>query len=73
MKRIILCIWIACAFGWLLATPQVPMVTASQRTDASKKVDIYYNLSHTMPVTISVQASNDNGISWNLPITLVTG
>jgi len=73
MKRLIICIWIICTVGMLLATPQVPQVTASQRTDASKKVDIYYNLSHYMPVTITLQASNDNGLSWTLPITLVTG
>ena len=73
MKNIIICCVLLCTISLLFATPQVPSVTASQRTDASKKVDIYYNLSHFMPVTISVQASNDNGISWNLPITLITG
>ncbi|MGI6198362.1 MAG: LamG domain-containing protein [Candidatus Cloacimonadaceae bacterium] len=57
----------------LQASPQVQNLTAVQRTDSSKKVDIYYKLVHDKPVTISIYASQDNGATWNLPITQISG
>ncbi|MDD4035023.1 MAG: formylglycine-generating enzyme family protein [Candidatus Cloacimonetes bacterium] len=54
-------------------SPGVSITNVSQRTDTSRKVDIYYNISHTMPVTVTLQVSSDNGVNWNLPCTLVTG
>ncbi|MGI6198360.1 MAG: formylglycine-generating enzyme family protein, partial [Candidatus Cloacimonadaceae bacterium] len=56
----------------LYAGPSVIITGASQRTDSSKKVDIYYRLVHDKPVTISIYASQDNGATWNLPITKVS-
>ncbi len=57
----------------LNAIPSVVISRASQRTDPSKKVDIYYNIVHNQPVAVSVYASQDNGITWNIPINLVSG
>jgi formylglycine-generating enzyme required for sulfatase activity len=36
-------------------------------------VDITYNLVHNIDCTVLVYASQDNGTTWTLPITLVTG
>ncbi len=61
---------------WLLAlqaSPQVLNLTAAQRTDESKKVDIYYSIDHDKPVTISIYASQDGGATWDLPINFVSG
>lgn len=57
----------------LMCTPTVSDLSAFQRSDASKKVDIYYSVAHSQPVTVSIFASLDNGITWNLPINLVSG
>ncbi len=57
----------------LFCVPQVNNLFASQRNDPSKKVDVYFDLSHNMTVTVSIYASLDNGITWNLPIILVSG
>lgn len=57
----------------LNAVPSVVISEVSQRTDASKKVDIHYNVVNSQPVTVSIYASQDNGITWNLPINLVSG
>ncbi len=55
--------------------PVVSNVTASQRTDGSRLVDIYYNLADADgdPCTVSVQASDDGGANWAVPITAVSG
>ncbi|MDD2230854.1 MAG: SUMF1/EgtB/PvdO family nonheme iron enzyme [Candidatus Cloacimonetes bacterium] len=73
MKNIMICCVLLFAISSLIALPQVYSVTASQRTDASKKVDIYYNVSHYMPVTVSLQASYDNEQSWSLSCNLISG
>ncbi|OQC10349.1 MAG: Serine/threonine-protein kinase pkn1 [Candidatus Cloacimonetes bacterium ADurb.Bin088] len=57
----------------LFSAPQVNNLFASQRNDSSKKVDVYFDLSHNLPVTVSIYASQDNGITWNMPINLVSG
>ncbi|MGI6198361.1 MAG: LamG domain-containing protein [Candidatus Cloacimonadaceae bacterium] len=61
------------SLGNLFCSPQVNNLFASQRSDSSKKVDIYYNLIHDKRVTVSVYASQDNGATWNLPITQISG
>lgn len=57
----------------LQASPQVQNLTATQRTDATKMVDVYFNIIHNRSVTVSIYASQDNGVTWNLPINLVSG
>ena len=58
----------------LYATPSpVVNITSITQHETSRKVNISYNLSHTMPVTVTLQVSADNGVTWNLPCTLVTG
>lgn len=54
-------------------TPTISGLSAVQRTDASKIVDIEFNIIHDRSVTVSIYASQDNGITWNLPINLVSG
>ncbi len=55
------------------ANPTILNLQASQRTDATRIVDIYYNVIHDRSVTVSIYASQDNGVTWNLPINLVSG
>jgi sulfatase modifying factor 1 len=57
----------------LQASPQVQDLNAAQRTDATRMVDIYFNIIHDQPVTVSIYASQDNGVTWNLPINHVSG
>ncbi len=63
------------ATAWANEAPVVSNVTSGQRTDGSKLVDIYYNLSDADgdACTVSVQASDDGGATWTVPITAVTG
>ncbi len=51
--------------------PVVSNVTASQRTDGSKLVDIRYNLADADgdACTVTVQASSDGGATWTVPIS----
>ena len=58
-----------CANGLLFANtaPTVTQVTASQRTDGSGIVDIYYTLAdadNDKCTHFSVQVSNDGGSTW---------
>jgi len=57
------------------AAPVVSNVTASQRTDGSKKVDIYYNVSDpdTATLTISVMVSNNGGSSYTITPSSISG
>ncbi|MDD2262469.1 MAG: hypothetical protein PHW20_09410, partial [Clostridia bacterium] len=61
------------SYAYATSSPVVNITNVTQRTELSRKVDIYYNISHTMPVTVALQVSSDNGVTWNLPCTLVTG
>ncbi|MBN1543083.1 fibrobacter succinogenes major paralogous domain-containing protein, partial [candidate division KSB1 bacterium] len=61
---------------WLLASPPVVKnVRFEQRTDGTLRVDIYYDViqAEQKPVDVSIQASNDHGVSWSLPCTHLTG
>ncbi len=53
--------------------PQFSNITVLQREDETKKVDIYYSMSHDQPLTISLQVSKDNGATWDVPCTMLTG
>ena len=48
-------------------------VTAAQRNDNSKLVDIYYNLSASGPCTVWPVVSGDGGATWNVPAQTYTG
>jgi len=53
MKGIIIVLMLSCiAFLNANPAPLVNITGVSQRDDASRKVDIYYNISHTMPLTM---------------------
>ncbi len=75
MKRIlsILVYLLSCAL--LVAAPVVTNVNATQRTDGSQMVDIRYNLSNAAGGAMSVWlvGSNDNGYTWNIPCSTVSG
>lgn len=58
--------------GMAFTPPVVSNVTASQRTDGSHIVDVYYDLSGAT-ATIEVDTSDDAGATWVVPITSVTG
>ena len=57
------------------SAPVVSNVTASQRTDESKLVDIYYNLSDADGdnCTVWAFASDDDGVSWRVPVWAFSG
>ena len=55
--------------------PIVTNVDFNMRTDGSRIVDITYNVydADANTLNITVKASSDDGVTWNLPITNVTG
>jgi formylglycine-generating enzyme required for sulfatase activity len=53
--------------------PVVSDVRAAQRADASRLVDIHYDLSHNAPCTVWPVVSGDGGVSWNVPAMTLTG
>ena len=53
--------------------PVVSNVTASQRPDDSKLVDIYYDLADESLCTVWVVVSDDGGMTWNVPAQTFTG
>jgi len=57
------------------AAPVVSNVTAHQRIDGSKNVDIYYNVSDpdTATFTVSVMVSSDGGGSYTISASSVSG
>ena len=61
--------------AWANSAPVVSSVTASQRADASKLVDIYYNLADADgdTCTVWVAVSNDGGATWRVPVLNVSG
>ena len=61
--------------AWANSSPVVSNVAASQRTDGSKLVDIYYDMADADgdACTVSAQASSDNGTTWTAPITVLSG
>ncbi len=55
--------------------PQVGNVRFEQRTDGSLLVDVYYDVTTSggLPLRISMEASGDNGESWDLPCSSLSG
>jgi len=55
--------------------PVVSNVVAHQRTDGSKKVDIYYDLDDpdSPTLNVSVKVSSDGGATYAVPVTKLTG
>jgi len=55
--------------------PTVTNITASQRTDGSHIVDIYYTLTDADDddCTISIEVSNDGGLTWDVIATAFSG
>jgi formylglycine-generating enzyme required for sulfatase activity len=50
-----------------MTAPNVTNVTASQRTDGTGLVDVFYDLSGaSSPTMVHVTFSNDNGANWNI-------
>ena len=63
------------ASSCLAAPPVVSNVTASQRTDGSKIVDIYYDLADpdTANLSVSVKVSSDGGATYTITPSSVSG
>lgn len=55
--------------------PIVSNVDFTMRNDGSKIVEIIYDVydANEQPLTITVASSSDGGISWDLPITQISG
>ncbi len=55
--------------------PMVSNVAVLQRRDGSGLVDIYYDLldPDSASVTVTMNASTDGGLTWDLPLMTVTG
>ncbi len=60
---------------WANSPPVVSDVTASQRGDGTKTVDLGYDLADADgdACTISVSASDDDGQTWTVPVQSLTG
>jgi formylglycine-generating enzyme required for sulfatase activity len=54
------------------AAPQVTNVRASQRA-GTKLVDVLYDLSGSGPMTVRMEVSADNGVSFTIPAVTLTG
>ena len=61
------------AAAYAQTAPVVSNVRATQRGDASRLVDIYYNLSHNAACTVWVAISDDGGQTWGVPVRTLTG
>ncbi len=61
--------------AWANNAPQVSNVTASQRGDASRLVDIHYTLTDADgdACTVWVSVSDNGGTSWTVPARTFTG
>jgi uncharacterized protein (TIGR02145 family) len=59
----------------LSQNPTVTIVTFSQRTDGSHIVDIYYDVNNSGggTMTVTMEVSDDNGVTWNFPCVQITG
>ena len=53
--------------------PSIHDLVVSQRSDVSKKVDIYYRINYMCPVTVLLNVSNDNGTTWSFPCLFCPG
>jgi len=56
-------------------TPTVTNVTFSQRTDGSHIVDVYYDVNNSGggAMSVAMEVSDDNGVTWNFPCVQITG
>jgi len=68
-----MCIFASTA--WANSAPVVSNVTASQRGDESKLVDIHYDLSDADgdPCTVWIGVSDDGGATWKVPAKSFVG
>ena len=72
MKYPPILLFITTATSLLAAPPVVSNVTASQRV-GTKLVDAYYSVSGSAPFTVWMEVSTDNGATFTIPATSVTG
>ncbi len=76
MKKNLVILLMIMNVGLLFAAdPVVENVRLEQRSDGSLKADIYYDVTDadgdTLPITL--QASDDDGATWQLPVSHVSG
>jgi len=53
--------------------PVVSNVTAAQRADFSRLVDVHYNLSASVNCTVWIVVSDNGGTTWTVPAQTVSG
>lgn len=72
---LLLCVLGTASIAWGNSAPVVSNVTASQRADASKLVDIRYNLADADAdlCTVWISVSDDGGATWKVPVRTVSG
>jgi hypothetical protein len=60
---------------WSNSIPQVENFNVNQRLDGSQLIDVFYDVSDTDgdTLTVTMQASNDDGITWILNCEMITG
>ncbi len=76
MKKNLIILFILMIMGLLYAAdPVVENVRLEQRTDGSLKADIYYDVTDADgdTLTVTVKASDDDGVTWELPVSHVSG
>ncbi len=76
MRRSIVFLLILATLSWAQNhAPEVTNVTFSQRNYSSYKVDIYYDLYDvdSDAMTVTMQASNDAGQTWNVSRSQISG
>ncbi len=76
MKKNLVILFVSLIIGLLhAADPVVENVRLEQRTDGSLYADIYYDVTDADgdTLTITLQASDDDGATWELPVNHVSG
>ncbi len=75
MNKILMLLAVLLPIALWCTAPEITNVTATQRDDGSRKVDINYNVydADGDAMTIVMNVSDDDGATWNLSCNLVTG
>lgn len=73
MKMIMLSILLLATVGTLSGAPVVSNLTVAQRSDNTKMVDVWFDLTNSLPMTVTLLVSDDNGVSWDVSCNLTSG
>ena len=76
MKRVVVFLLLMMGLWcWSNSIPQVENFNVNQRLDGSQLIDIFYDVSDAEgdTLTVTMQASNDDGITWILNCAMISG